>query len=369
MALRKRSSAQEARREPRPIRVLVVDGSALIREILSTALAADPDIEVVGTAADPFAARRKIRELKPDVLTLDVDLPRMSGLEFLEKVMRARPMPIVMVTCHTAAGSEATLRALELGAVDYVSKPEADVRRTMEEVSRKVVEQVKAASISRARPAVQVERLQAMPLLRRAGGHSGIIAIGASTGGTEALKEVLVPLPGDCPPILIVQHMPVRFTPSLARRLDGICRFEVREARDGEEVRDGIALLAPGNQHMRLTRSDGGGYVVRLDQRESINHHRPSVDVLFDSVAEVVGPGAVGVLLTGMGSDGAHGLKRMRAAGASTIAQDEATCVVYGMPRVAVDIGAVDEVLPVDRIPARALALATGVHAMARGSA
>jgi two-component system chemotaxis response regulator CheB len=340
------------------IRVLVVDDSALVRQVLGTLLARDPAIDIVGTAADAYVARDKIRELHPDVLTLDVEMPRMDGLSFLEKLMRVRPMPVVMVSSLTPAGASTTLRALELGAVDFVTKPKADVRGRLDDVAQEIVEKIKAAAGAKVR-----RLLPAAPMLsytRRAGppaprATESVIAVGASTGGTEALRQFLAALPADAPGVVVVQHMPEPFTSAFAERLDRLCTVRVKEAGDGDRVLAGQTLIAPGNRHMRVTR-EGTAYVVRLSGEPPVNRHRPAVDVLFHSCAEQVGSDAVGVIMTGMGDDGARGLLAMRRAGARTLAQDEETCVVFGMPKVAVDLGAADEVLPLSRLAGAALA-------------
>jgi two-component system, chemotaxis family, protein-glutamate methylesterase/glutaminase len=341
----------------RPARVLVVDDSALIRQVLTQALSAAPGIEVIGTAQDPYVARDKIKALAPDVLTLDIEMPRMDGLAFLEKLMRARPMPVVMVSTLTAAGAEATLRALELGAVDFVTKPRVGVLDALPTFTAEVVEKVRAAARARVRvaaprlaapatPATPVAARQSLSTLRAT---DTVIAMGASTGGTEALREVLETLPPDAPGIVVVQHMPEHFTRAFAQRLDQLCTVRVSEASDGDRVLVGHVLIAPGNHHMRVVR-DGAAVRVRISQDPPVNRHRPSVDVLFHSVAERMGPNALGVIMTGMGADGAQGLLAMRRAGARTVAQDEATCVVFGMPREAIAAGAAEKVVALGKI-------------------
>lgn len=344
----------------RRLRVLVVDDSALVRQIMTEILARDPAIEVVGVAPDPFAAWDKIQRLKPDVITLDVEMPRMDGLTFLEKLMRAHPMPVVMVSSLTERGCETTLRALEAGALDFVSKPRIDVARGTAEIAAEIVAKVKAAGSAKVRgkPASRPPATAAAP--RRPASFKGtykILAMGASTGGTEALREVLCALPPDAPGIVIVQHMPERFTRAFAERLDGLARICVREARDGDRVLPGHALIAPGNFHMELVRG-GADYSVRVFSADPVNRHRPSVDVLFHSCARAAAQNAVGVILTGMGDDGARGLLDMRAAGARTIAQDEATCVVFGMPKEAIARGAAEFIEPLPRVAQTALRLA-----------
>jgi two-component system chemotaxis response regulator CheB len=352
----------------RKIRVLVVDDSALMRQVLSTLLTRDPSIEIVGTAADPYIARDKIRQLEPDVLTLDVEMPRMDGLSFLEKLMRARPMPVVMVSSLTEAGCDTTLRALELGAVDFVTKPKIDLREHMPEVAAEVIDKIKAAASARVRPAPR--RIGAAPPPKTPPSAvfrttQQILAVGASTGGTEALRAFLGALPADCPGVVVVQHMPEKFTRAFADRLDGLCTVRVKEAADGDRVLAGHVLIACGNHHMRLVR-DGAVYLVRLGTDPPVNRHRPSVDVLFHSCAEHAGANAVGVIMTGMGEDGARGLLAMRTAGARTLAQDEASCVVFGMPRAAIEVGAAERVLPLGRLADAALAAVRDQAAPAR---
>ncbi|MBH0178699.1 MAG: chemotaxis response regulator protein-glutamate methylesterase [Nitrospira sp.] len=337
------------------IRVLTVDDSALMRQVLGVMLSKDPDIEVVGAAPDPYIAREKIKALNPDVLTLDVEMPKMDGLTFLEKLMRGHPMPVVMVSSLTEVGCQTTLRALELGAVDFITKPKIDLREGMEELAQDLIAKVKAAARAQVRGKGPESGRERIPLVSRGVLSPGsqamikttdtIIAIGSSTGGTEAVKDVLEVLPPNTPPILITQHMPERFTKTWADRLNGLCRISVKEAEDGDSVLPGHALIAPGSYHMTLVRS-GARYTVRINQDPPVNRHRPSVDVMFESVAHYAGGNAVGVILTGMGGDGAKGLLAMKQAGAFTIAQDEASCVVFGMPKEAIKLGGVERVLP-----------------------
>lgn len=346
---------------PLKTRVLVVDDSALMRGLLTEMINSAPDMEVVGAAPDAPAAREMIKVLNPDVLTLDVQMPKMDGLEFLERLMRLRPMPVVMVSAYTEAGSETTLKALELGAVDFIGKPRADGVKTMEDYAEDLIEKLRAARGARLRKQVVLPRPPQMPVAAsspRVGGSRKIIFLGASTGGTEAIKEFLLGLPADCPPVLIVQHMPESFTASFARRLDSLAAPTVIEAQGNERVEPGTVYIAPGHSHMQIRRSSSGGYVTELLASEPVNRHRPSVDVLFDSAASLVGNQAVGVILTGMGKDGAQGMLRMRQAGAKTFGQDEASCVVYGMPREAFLVGAVEEQCPLDVIAQRALSAA-----------
>jgi two-component system chemotaxis response regulator CheB len=348
----------------RRIKVLVVDDSAVARQLLSNHLARDPAIEVIGTAPDPYLAWQKIRTLAPDVMTLDVEMPRMDGLTFLEKLMRRRPMPVVMVSSLTEAGCATTLRALELGAIDFVMKPAVGLRETFPDLAAELTEKVKVAAGAAVRkpvPAPVIRPLASAVLCTT----QRLIAIGASTGGTEAIREFLGVLPADAPAVLIVQHMPEKFTRAFANRLDGLCGVRVREAEDGDRALAGHVLIAPGNRHMRLVR-EGTTYLVRLGDEPPVNRHRPSVDVLFHSCADIAGPNAVGVIMTGMGDDGARGLLAMRRAGAATLAQDEASSVVFGMPKCAVEIGAADRVLPLSRLADAALAAVLDGAAPAR---
>lgn len=344
-----------------PIKVLVIDDSALMRQILATILRADRELTVVGSAQDPIVAWEKIKTLRPDVLTLDVEMPRMDGLTFLEKLMRVAPMPVVMVSSLTEKGCQTTLRALELGAVDFVTKPKIDVASGIVELGEEILEKVKVAARAKLRPRKPpaAGTRSALPSRGRALFETThkVICIGASTGGTEALTEMLTELPADAPGTVIVQHMPAGFTRSFAARLDQRCQIRVKEAQDGDRILAGQALLAPGGLHMAITRS-GADYRVRVGMGEPVNRHRPSVDVLFRSAARYVGNNAIGVILTGMGNDGAQGLLAMRQAGARTIAEDQSTCVVFGMPKEAIAVGAVEDVLPLDRIPDRIMTMA-----------
>ncbi len=341
------------------IRVLIVDDSALMRSLLRELLMTQPDLEVVGAAPDPHVARELIKQLDPDVLTLDVEMPRMNGLDFLEKLMRLRPMPVVMVSTLTEQGSEVTLRALELGAVDFVTKPKLGLASQLPEMIEEIGEKIRVAARARIRRRTLggATPVRPTPIAGHVFGTTErVICVGASTGGTEALKEFLSRLPANAPAVLITQHMPEHFTRPFAERLNGLSAMTVKEAAHDERVLPGHAYVAPGHSHLRVVRS-GAYYYIALSQEAPVNRHRPSVDVLFMSAAEALGPNGLGVILTGMGRDGAAGLLAMRQAGAFTIAQDEETCVVYGMPRAAIEVGAVQEVLPLQDIARRALTL------------
>jgi two-component system chemotaxis response regulator CheB len=341
------------------IRVVVVDDSALVRSILCDLINRAGDMRVVGQAADPFAAREVIRELDPDVITLDIEMPRMDGLDFLEKLMRLRPMPVVMISTLTERGAQTTLRALELGAVDFVTKPTLAVRAKLEEAAAEITAKIRAASQARvARRTVAPPPVVAAPRtapLRAARASELLIAIGASTGGTEAIREVLAVLPADVPGIVITQHMPPGFTAGFAARLDSLCRIRVKEAADGERILQGNAYIAPGGHHLWVERA-GTAWVARVADGDPVNRHKPSVEVLFQSVARHAGKRAIGIMLTGMGGDGARAMREMRDAGAWNLVQDEASCVVFGMPREAINAGAADEVLPLHAIAPHLLA-------------
>lgn len=342
------------------IKLLVVDDSALVRKLLSEMLRRDRDIEVVGTAADPYAARERIKQLNPDVLTLDVEMPRMDGLTFLENLMRLRPMPVVMVSSLTRAGADVTLRALELGAVDFVAKPRVDIAGSLGEYAEELIAKVKMAARARvsARTATTGERGKVTATPRRLLRTSDrIVAVGASTGGTEALRELLGALPADAPAMVVSQHIPEAFSRPFAERMNRCSAMAVCEAVDGQQILPGHVYIAPGERHLLVER-DGARYRCRLSAAPPVNRHRPSVDVMFRSVARNVGPSAIGVLLTGMGEDGARGMQELATAGAPTIAQDEASSVVWGMPGAAVRLGAAQHVLPLKRIAAELLQLA-----------
>jgi two-component system chemotaxis response regulator CheB len=353
----------------RKIRALVVDDSAVMRQLLTEILNADPDIEVVGTATDAYMAREKIKALNPDVLTLDVEMPRMDGLVFLSNLMRLRPMPVVMCASITEGGAELILNALDLGAVDFVAKPVANSALGIRETAREIVSKVKVAAAAQVRGFVapsktggadglvnDLIRPKHMPL--RSSGER-IIAIGASTGGTEAIKEVLMRLPKDIPPIVIVQHIPKAFSGAFAARMDAMCEITVCEADDGQPILPGHAYIAPGDLHLHVVRGSPQ-YRCRLSDADPVNRHRPSADVLFRSVAQVAGQNGIGVILTGMGRDGAVGLKEMLTAGSATIAQDEASSVVWGMPGAAWECGAVQSLLPLTQVAEKIITLASG---------
>jgi len=339
------------------IKVLIVDDSALIRSVMKEIINSQPDMEVVGVAPDPIIARDLIKQTNPDVLTLDVEMPKMDGLDFLEKLMRLRPMPVVMVSSLTERGSEITLRALELGAVDFVTKPKMSIQSGMLEYTEMIADKIRGASKAR----IKARHIAPNDASKTSGGalpqirnpltsSEKLIIIGASTGGTEAIKDFLMQMPSDCPGILITQHMPPGFTKSFAARLDSLCKIGVKESEGGERILPGHAYLAPGDMHLQLVRS-GANYVTQLDQGPPVNRHRPSVDVLFHSAAVHAGKNAVGVILTGMGKDGALGMLEMKKAGAYNFAQDEASCVVFGMPREAIAVGAAHEVGALQSLP------------------
>ena len=341
-------------------RVIVVDDSALVRSLLTEIINRQPDMECIGAANDPLQAREMIRSLNPDVITLDVEMPRMDGIDFLGRLMRLRPMPVVMVSTLTERGAEVTMRAFELGAVDFVAKPRIGLAAGIQQLAAEITDKIRVASKARVHrlaatagaPGGQAPAAaeRSAPLLGRLSTEK-IIAIGASTGGTEAIREVLTPMPADSPAIVITQHMPPGFTTSFAARLDSLCRVTVKEAADGERILPGHAYIAPGGRQFHISRS-GANYVAVVDDGPPVNRHKPSVEVLFKSVAALAGRNAVGVMLTGMGDDGASAMREMKDAGSYNFVQDEASCVVFGMPREAIARGAADEVLPVTQIAA-----------------
>ncbi len=352
----------------RPIRVLVIDDSALVRKLLTEILETDPGIEVVGTAMDPYVAREKIKALNPDVLTLDVEMPRMDGITFLRNIMRLRPMPVVMVSSLTQNGADVTLEALELGAIDYMAKPKIDLAHSLKNYGDEIIAKLKvaaAANVTTARH-LPVKRLDIgekhnadailSPSKRRQhfSTTDSIISIGASTGGTEAVREVIEAMPANAPAILVTQHIPAQFSAPFAKRVDSVSAMNVCEARDGQQILPGHAYIAPGDKHLMVVR-DGARYHCKLSDGLPVNRHKPAVDVLFRSTAQNAGPNALGVLLTGMGNDGAAGLKEMREAGAHTIAQDKKSSVVWGMPGAAVKLDAAETVLPLNKIAAEIL--------------
>jgi two-component system, chemotaxis family, protein-glutamate methylesterase/glutaminase len=337
------------------IKVLVIDDSALIRSLLTEIINSQRDMQVIGAAPDPIIAREMIKQLNPDVLTLDVEMPKMDGLDFLEKLMRLRPMPVVMVSTLTERGSEITMRALELGAVDFVTKPKMSITDGMLEYTDIIADKIRTASKARVatlqRHATAQSANAAPAQLRNPLISSEkLLIIGASTGGTEAIKSFLLQMPSDCPGILITQHMPAGFTKSFANRLDSLCQISVKEAAGGERILPGHAYIAPGDKHLLLARS-GANYVTQLSDAPPVNRHKPSVDVLFESAAEYAGKNVIGVILTGMGKDGAVGMAQMRDAGAYNFAQNEESCVVYGMPKEAVAHGGVDEEAHLNDLP------------------
>lgn len=346
-------------------KVLIVDDSAVVRRVLTNIISSDPDLEVMATASDPFAAAEKIAAGVPDVMTLDIEMPKMDGLTFLQKIMEQHPIPVVIISSLAGSGTETALKALESGAVEIIEKPQLGTKEYLEEASVFICDAVKAAAHAKPhalRPRLPVAaKLTADAVIPRSGAKAmlktteKVIVVGASTGGTEAIAEFLTAMPVDSPGIVIVQHMPEKFTAAFARRLDSICAISVKEAEDNDTVLRGRALIAPGNRHMLLKRS-GARYFVEIKDGPLVSRHRPSVDVLFRSAASYAGKNAVGVIMTGMGDDGAHGMKEMKDAGAVNIAQDEHSCVVYGMPKEAVKAGGVDIVLPLKALASRALA-------------
>ena len=346
----------------RRTKVLIVDDSAIVRKLLTEALAAEPDLEVVGTAPDPFVAREKILSLNPDVVTLDIEMPRMDGLTFLKKLMRFHPIPVIVISSLAQSSSRAALEALQYGAVDVLGKPGGPY--SVGEMKQDLPQKIRAAALARIRrvPAEEpVPEKPRVPAVVRAADRRTVIAIGASTGGTEAIRQALAEMPENSPGIVVVQHIPPVFSTAFANRLNDLSRIRVKEAADGDVVSPGQALIAPGNFHMTLRRR-GSEYYISVQDGPRVCYQRPSVDVLFDSVSEVAGRNAIGAILTGMGADGARGMLKMKRAGARTIAQDEASSVVFGMPREAIRLGAVDRVLPLRQIAGELTALGVTVH-------
>ena len=341
----------------RKIKVLIIDDSALIRSVLKEVINSFPDLEAIGAASNPLQAREMIKTLNPDVLTLDVEMPQMDGLTFLEKLMRLRPMPVLMISSLTERGSDAALRALELGAVDFLPKPKLGIVEGIQDYADEIAQKIRTAYGTKIRPRSPDAHSSLVPLPAlgsRISTTEKIIAVGSSTGGTEAIKELLIRMPADAPGIVIAQHMPEAFTKSFANRLDGLCKIKVTEAAGNERILPGHAYIAPGHSHLLLKRS-GANYMTELSQAAPVNHHRPSVEVLFRSVAQFAGKNAIGIMLTGMGKDGAIGMLEMRQAGAYNLAQDEASCVVFGMPREAIAVGAVDEIVAIQDMTQRVL--------------
>ncbi|QOX78777.1 chemotaxis response regulator protein-glutamate methylesterase [Trichlorobacter lovleyi] len=351
---------------PNKIKVLIVDDSALVRQTLSDILSSDPGIEVIGMAQDPIVAVQKLAEQVPDVITLDVEMPRMDGITFLQKLMSQHPIPVVMCSSLAESGSETALKALEYGAVDIITKPKMGTKQFIEESRIRICDSIRAAAAARLKPIRAIREvspkytadvmMEAPTTKAMIMTTEKVVVVGASTGGTEALSAFLQMLPEDTPGIVIVQHMPENFTAAFAKRLDSICRVTVKEAENNDSVVRGHVLIAPGNKHTLLKRS-GARYYVEVKEGPLVSRHRPSVDVLFRSAARYAGKNAVGVIMTGMGDDGAHGMKELHDAGARTIAQDEASCVVFGMPNEAIKLGGVDKIMPLDRIAAETLKL------------
>ncbi len=330
------------------IRVLVVDDSALMRALLSEIVRSDSELELIGAAPDAYVAKDLVNQFRPDVITLDVEMPRVDGLTFLDRLMKARPTPVVMVSSLTEQGAEVTLRALELGAVDYVAKPKIDIKQGIDAYRDEILEKIKQAAKAKVQKRdVPIHRTQHQKLNFKT--TEKLFAIGASTGGTEAIKDVLLQMPVDCPGIVITQHMPAGFTKTFAARLDKICSVRVKEAEDGERILPGHVYIAPGDHHLKVVRS-GADYRVQLDDGERVSGHKPSVDVLFQSVADAAGSNVIAAILTGMGKDGALGMTKLHQAGAFTIAQDEQSCVVFGMPKEAIRLGGVKQICSLEDV-------------------
>ena len=339
------------------VKVLVIDDSPLIRRVLTEILHQADDIEVVGSAEDPYQAREMIKQLNPDVLTLDIEMPKMDGISFLKNLMRLRPMPVVMISTLTQKGSPITLEALELGAVDFIAKPTVNVSEQFTQYAKVVQQKVRTAATARVR-SFKLSNVNSMETLANAQfSHNKVLAIGASTGGTEAIKEVLIRMPENCPPIVITQHIPPVFSSSFAQRMDRTCTINVKEAAQGDKLTSGCAYIAPGDQHLSV-KQQGGSLYCQLDQSDPVNRHRPAVDVLFNSLVEVCPKNTIAALLTGMGSDGAKGLLALKQHGAYTLAQDELSSVVWGMPKAAVELGAAIDIVSLDKVAQQLLSQA-----------
>lgn len=330
------------------IRVLIVDDSALMRALLTEIVRSDQELELIGAAPDAYVAKDLVNQFRPDVITLDVEMPKVDGLTFLDRLMKARPTPVIMVSSLTEQGAEVTLKALELGAVDYVAKPKIDIKQGIDAYRDEILDKIKQAARAKVQKReLSAHRVQHQKLNFRT--TEKLFAIGASTGGTEAIKEVLLQMPVDCPGIVITQHMPAGFTKTFAARLDKICSVRVKEAEDGERILPGHAYIAPGDHHMKVVRS-GADYRVKLDDGERVSGHKPSVDVLFHSIAEAAGSNVIAAILTGMGKDGAAGMTKLHQVGAYTIAQDEQSCVVFGMPKEAIRLGGIKQISPLEDV-------------------
>lgn len=330
------------------IKVLVVDDSALIRSLLAEIIKQAPELELVGAAPDAYVAKDMVKELNPDVITLDIEMPKVDGLTFLDRLMKARPTPVLMISTLTEQGADATIRSLELGAIDFIPKPKLNVAKGLSEYQQEIVSKIKVAAKSKPKKRSEgLSRAKAIPLSYK--GTETIVGIGASTGGTEAIRQVLQQLSPAFPATVITQHMPPTFTKSFAARLDSLCDMRVKEAEDGERILPGSAYIAPGDKHLTIVKS-GADYRIRLDDGPLVSGHKPSVDVMFDSLAKVVGNNTIATILTGMGKDGAKGMVNLKSTGAITMAQDEASCVVYGMPKAAVDMGGTEDTYSLDKM-------------------
>lgn len=329
------------------IKVLVIDDSALIRSLLGEIIRQAPGMQLVGAAPDAYVAKDMVMDLKPDVITLDIEMPKIDGLTFLDRLMKARPTPVLMISTLTEKGADATIKSLELGAIDFIAKPKIDVARSLSNYQQEIVDKIRIAAKSTPRPRTHVRRSASIPITYQ--GTETVVGIGASTGGTEAIREVLQQLSPAFPATIVTQHMPPTFTKSFAARLNAMCDIKVKEAEDGERILPGNVYIAPGDKHVKLSRH-GADYRIKLDDGALVSGHKPSVDVMFQSMADTVGKNAVACILTGMGKDGAQGMLALRESGAITMAQDEASCVVYGMPKVAVEIGATEHIFPLEKM-------------------